>query len=132
MNSVKAIRLRCLDCEETASLVRNCQDQRCSLLPYRMGKNPFRGKDKPSGYKPPLKAIRLYCLDCCLDQPNEVRLCPAEECALHPFRFGKNPFISEAKRIAGQKSASNLKKAPSTDDSETNSIETSLGKEVSL
>lgn len=40
----------------------------------------------------PLKAIRAKCLDCCCGQANEVRLCPAEQCALHPFRLGKNPY----------------------------------------
>ena len=40
----------------------------------------------------PLKAIRAHCLDCCYDSAAEVKLCPVEECRLHPFRFGKNPF----------------------------------------
>ena len=39
----------------------------------------------------PLKAIRLKCLDCSCWQHKEVRLCPAKECTLHPYRFGKNP-----------------------------------------
>lgn len=39
----------------------------------------------------PLKAIRQKCLDCCCYQVNEVRLCPVEDCALHPYRFGHNP-----------------------------------------
>lgn len=40
----------------------------------------------------PLRAIRLKCLDCSCDQPKEVRLCPCTDCALYPFRFGKNPY----------------------------------------
>lgn len=40
----------------------------------------------------PLKAIRAKCLDCCCSQINEVKLCPSQDCPLHPFRFGKNPF----------------------------------------
>lgn len=40
----------------------------------------------------PIKAIRAKCLDCCCGNPNEVQLCPAIDCALHPFRMGKNPF----------------------------------------
>jgi hypothetical protein len=36
-----------------------------------------------------LSAIRHYCLQCCLNQPPEVRLCPAEHCVLHKYRFGK-------------------------------------------
>jgi hypothetical protein len=38
---------------------------------------------------PPLKAIRLKCLACCLGQAHEVRLCPSGECASHPYRFGR-------------------------------------------
>lgn len=40
----------------------------------------------------PLKAIRAKCLDCSCNQINEVKLCPVTNCALYPFRFGKNPF----------------------------------------
>lgn len=40
----------------------------------------------------PLKAIRAKCLDCSCNQINEVKLCPVTNCALYPFRFGKNTF----------------------------------------
>lgn len=40
----------------------------------------------------PAKAIRKYCLDCCYESALEVKLCTAEGCPLHPFRFGRNPF----------------------------------------
>lgn len=40
----------------------------------------------------PLKAIRSKCIDCCCNQISEVKLCPASDCPLHPFRFGKNPY----------------------------------------
>lgn len=40
----------------------------------------------------PIKAIRAKCLDCCCGNATEVKLCPATDCALHPFRFGKNPY----------------------------------------
>ena len=43
----------------------------------------------------PAKAIRQYCLSCCLEQPIEVKLCPDDECPLHPFRFGRNPYIKK-------------------------------------
>ena len=35
-----------------------------------------------AGHKPmsPLKALRLRCIDCCADQPSEVRLCTAITC----------------------------------------------------
>lgn len=39
----------------------------------------------------PLQAIRAKCLDCSAGQPSEVRECPVDRCALHPFRMGKNP-----------------------------------------
>jgi hypothetical protein len=44
------------------------------------------------GEKNPLKAIRARCLDCCCDQPGEVRKCVAVECPSWPFRMGTNPF----------------------------------------
>ncbi len=59
----------------------------------------------------PLKAIREKCLDCAYDA-NEVKLCPCKDCALYPFRFGKNPYIkremSDEQRLA---SVERLKKA---------------------
>ena len=43
----------------------------------------------------PVKAIRAKCLDCCCGNSNQVKLCPCEDCPLHPFRFGKNPNIKK-------------------------------------
>ncbi len=40
----------------------------------------------------PMKAIRAKCLDC-NGTSNEVKLCPCTDCALWPFRLGKNPNI---------------------------------------
>lgn len=37
----------------------------------------------------PLYAVKRYCLWCCGDQPKEVKLCPAEDCPIHPLRQGK-------------------------------------------
>lgn len=39
----------------------------------------------------PVKAIRAYCLNCCCESATEVKLCPAVECQLWPYRMGKNP-----------------------------------------
>ena len=39
----------------------------------------------------PMKAIRAHCIECCGGQWKEVRLCPAQNCALHPFRMGHRP-----------------------------------------
>ena len=40
----------------------------------------------------PIKAIREKCLECCCWQQGEVKMCPSTDCALYPFRFGKNPY----------------------------------------
>lgn len=42
----------------------------------------------------PLKAIRAKCLDCCCGSTHEVKLCPADDCPLHEYRFGKNKNLS--------------------------------------
>jgi hypothetical protein len=39
----------------------------------------------------PTKAIRKKCLECSCWSIDEVRECPAKDCALYPFRFGKDP-----------------------------------------
>jgi hypothetical protein len=49
---------------------------------------------------PPLKAIRLKCLDCTGGSPKEVKACDPtfDHCTLWLFRFGTNPNFSEAAR----------------------------------
>lgn len=39
----------------------------------------------------PMKAIRAKCLDCCVYQIAEVRLCTAKNCPLWPYRMGHRP-----------------------------------------
>lgn len=39
----------------------------------------------------PMKAIRLKCLDCCVGNANEVRLCSISSCPLYAYRFGHRP-----------------------------------------
>ena len=39
----------------------------------------------------PLQAIQAKCLDCSGGDTREVKHCPANDCALHPFRRGKKP-----------------------------------------
>lgn len=39
----------------------------------------------------PLRAIRLYCLECVCYSPYEVKNCAGKLCPLFPFRFGKAP-----------------------------------------
>ena len=54
----------------------------------------------------PLRSIRLKCLDCCCNSSFEVRLCLCTDCALHIYRFGKNPHRSK-KAAEGHSSAQN-------------------------
>ena len=54
----------------------------------------------------PIKAIRAKCLECQGQSPKEVRLCLAVQCALHPYRMGKNPNrkgIAPNKEVLNQK-----------------------------
>lgn len=61
------------------------------------------------GITSPMKAIRAKCLDCCIGQREEVKLCPAKDCPLYPFRLGKNPnrkartFTEEQKKEAAER-----------------------------
>ena len=43
----------------------------------------------------PIKEIKEKCIDCCCGQKKEVEICGVPECALYPFRFGKNPFTNK-------------------------------------
>ena len=67
-----------------------------------------------AGHKPMslLKALRARCIDCCADQPSEVRLCTAVACPSWPFRMGSNPWQAplsaeglEARRRSGHRTA---------------------------
>lgn len=46
-----------------------------------------------SEIKSPVKAIRAFCLECVGNSSHEVNQCPAVNCQLYPFRFGKNPYL---------------------------------------
>lgn len=56
----------------------------------------------------PLTAIRAMCVECMGGAPRLVAECPSNNCALHPFRMGKNtmhgkygkPNPTAAKNIA--------------------------------
>lgn len=84
---LKAIRKRCIDCSGfEIKMVRECpfdgiNDTECPLYPLRIGK----------GSRATLKRIRAYCIWCCNDQSNEVKLCPSVKCPLWEYRFGKRP-----------------------------------------
>lgn len=38
-----------------------------------------------------MSAIREKCLECSAWSFKDVKLCPAKDCALYPFRFGRYP-----------------------------------------
>ena len=56
--------------------------------------------------KNPVKAIRAFCVECCGGSANEVKTCTAPNCALFPFRLGKNPYRSKRELTDEQKAAS--------------------------
>lgn len=49
----------------------------------------------------PIKAIRAKCLDCSAGHPSEVRMCPVSDCAIYPYRLGKNPNRSRIGKKTG-------------------------------
>ena len=51
----------------------------------------------------PVKAIRAKCIDCCCGSTAEVKDCPAVNCPLYPFRFGKNPYRQRREMTEEQK-----------------------------
>ena len=51
----------------------------------------------------PLKAIKAKCIECCCGYALEVKNCVAKDCALFPFRFGKNPFSKKREYTEAQK-----------------------------
>ncbi|PDT80046.1 hypothetical protein [Sinorhizobium sp. BJ1] len=57
---------------------------------------PTAAVAKAAGHKQmsPMKAIREKCLDCCCNQPSEIRACETVKCPLWPFRSGTHPYTS--------------------------------------
>lgn len=57
--------------------------------------------------KPMLNIIREKCLDCCVGQHSEVRLCECTSCPLWPYRMAENPFrkhkLTKAQKDAATK-----------------------------
>lgn len=107
---LKAIRAHCLMCcGWSAQDVKDCEGPlcigdkgKCALHPYRFGKGRRSGvKSKLS----PIKAIAKNCLWCCCGSFKERRLCPGVLCPIHPFREGKNPYVSEKKKESAKNAA---------------------------
>ena len=70
-----------------------------------------------SDYLTPIKAMRAKCIDCCAGQKNEVKLCPATDCSLYPYRMGHNPnrqLSDEQRKAAAERAAINFGRKTST------------------
>lgn len=65
---------------------------------------------------PPMKAIRLKCLDCCCGNAAEVRRCSILDCPLWPFRLGRNrwrsPISDERRGILSENAKKRFSKEP--------------------
>lgn len=81
----------CVECQGSALQANLCYTQTCDLWWHR------KGKYDPAAPHTPCKSIRRRCLDCCSGVPSAVRTCQCVECALHPFRMGRNPNIPRRK-----------------------------------
>lgn len=57
------------------------------------------------------EAIRARCLDCCNHQLSEVRLCPATDCPLFPYRMGREDITVYSDEIRLQIEEDRRKKA---------------------
>ena len=98
----EAIRARCLECVGSPEDVKLCAcdptkpnplhkdgtpfDNQCHIWPYRFGV-PSRTEGTRESEE---QAIRKYCLWCCGNSSNEVRLCPSTKCHLWGYRLGQN------------------------------------------
>ena len=51
-------------------------------------------------FKTPVKAIRVFCLDCCCGSRTDVRMCTRLNCSLYPFRMGRRPSKEERSKLA--------------------------------
>ena len=68
--------------------------QKIGLDPVNLSKSDLEALGHPKSYP---KIIRAKCLYCVEGQASEVRKCVAHDCALWPYRMGRNPFHARAK-----------------------------------
>lgn len=61
--------------------------------------------------KNPVKVIREFCLDCCGDSSSTVKDCTSVNCALYPFRLGKNPYRAKREMTDEQRAAAKIRLA---------------------
>jgi len=88
MTRAPAIRARCKECAGNAAEVKRCQFPDCSLYRWR---GWVEDKAAPGVRLTRRPAIRAYCRWCTKDQTVEIRLCPAIDCALYPYRGSGSP-----------------------------------------
>ena len=71
---------------------------------YEKIHNTLLNKLEKGEYVSPIKAIRAKCLECCNFQSSQVSNCHIDDCILHQFRIGKNPWgkspLNPKKRVA--------------------------------
>jgi hypothetical protein len=111
LTPLQAIRQKCLwCCEGSTHEVALCPAKACPLWAFRFGHKPsaeiiaeqvetplyplewwMTAAEFHAGRLSPLKTIKRKCLDCSGASKSEVRDCAFNDCALHPFRQGKNP-----------------------------------------
>jgi len=100
LSASESIRKFCVTCMGGSYLlVAECTDLDCPLHGYRQGPMP----DLP---RPPVRAIRRQCLNCCCNDRGQVRACaatpsciaPFEPCFLWRYRLGSRPEIFERRK----------------------------------
>ena len=105
----QCVRAFCTACVGGKSTdVRECQGDKCGNC--TQGKVclffPFRMRTG----RPSVRLLRAMCLECQGQSAQLVRECHETECVLFPWRFGKNPYISEETRELSRQRA--LAKGP--------------------
>ena len=111
LTPLRAIRNKCLwCCNGSTNEVALCPATSCSSWPFRFGHRPtdeiiaaqgdtllhplecrMTAAQFHAGRHSALMAIKRKCFDCSGASKSEVRNCAFKDCALHPFRQGKNP-----------------------------------------
>jgi hypothetical protein len=111
LTPLRAIRNKCLSCcNGSTSEVAVCPVTSCSSWAFRFGHKstdetiadqgdtllhplewPMTAAQFHAGRHSALMAIKRKCFDCSGASKSDVRNCAVADCALHPFRQGKNP-----------------------------------------
>ena len=96
----RAVRLHCLECQGfNAAEVNECGGDEllpggsCKFFPFRLGRG-----------RPSVKTIRRKCIWCMGGQPQLLKECGDNLCALWPYRQGHNPAMQGRDTSAARKS----------------------------